>query len=169
MKITLIGFMGSGKTTTGKKLAEKLNVPFIDIDKEIEKNLSLSIPEIFKEFGETFFRKKEIETFKTITTNFNSAVISSGGGMPAFGNNMKILKENSVTIYLQTDFETLWNRIKNDPNRPLVKLGRDSVKKLFEKRKPFYEMADIIVDTTGKTPAEITETIEKKLKEIHKT
>ncbi|OMH40447.1 shikimate kinase [Desulfurobacterium indicum] len=168
MKITLIGFMGSGKTTTGKKLAEKLNVPFVDIDKEIEKNLSLSIPEIFQKFGETFFRKKEIETFKTITTRFNGVIISSGGGMPAFGNNMEILKENSITIYLKADFETLWNRIKNDPNRPLVKLGRNNVKKLFEKRKPFYEMADIIIDTTGKTPAEITEAIEKKLKKIYK-
>ncbi|WP_456395193.1 shikimate kinase [Desulfurobacterium sp.] len=169
MKITLIGFMGAGKTTIGKELAEKLNVPFIDIDKEIEKNLSLPIPEIFEKLGETFFRKTEIETFKAITTRFNNVIVSSGGGMPAFDKNMEILKENSVTIYLKADFETLWSRIKNDSNRPLVKLGKDRVKELFEKRKPFYKRAHMTIDTTGKTPLEIIETIEKKLKEIRKT
>ncbi len=97
MKIFLIGFMGSGKTTVGKKLAKKLNFKHLDIDKEVEKITNLKIGEIFKDLGEQNFRRIESNTLKSIS--FNKIVISTGGGTPCFLKNMDWIKKKGISIY----------------------------------------------------------------------
>ncbi|WP_456484669.1 shikimate kinase [Desulfurobacterium sp.] len=163
MKISLIGFMGCGKSTVGRLLSKKLNFPFIDIDEEIGKKVGTSIPEIFRQFGEDFFREKEIEIFKAIISNFDKVIISTGGGMPSYKNNLKILNERSISIYLKADFETLWERIKADSNRPLVKRGKNELMKLYKTRENFYKKAKIIINTQNKTPEQIANEIIEKI------
>ncbi|SNR81921.1 shikimate kinase [Desulfurobacterium atlanticum] len=168
MRIALIGFMGCGKTTIGKLLAERLNYKFIDTDSEIEKKTGLTIPEIFKKHGEKFFREKEREVLIDILKEDN-IVIATGGGLPAYKDNMEVLNENALTIYLDTDFETLWNRISKDKNRPLVKKGKESIQELYNLRKPFYKLSKIIVaQKENESPEKLAETILEKIKKTQR-
>ncbi|WP_457568572.1 shikimate kinase [Desulfurobacterium sp.] len=159
MKISLIGFMGSGKTTVGMLLSRKLKFDFVNLDDEIERITGMKIPEIFARHGEEYFRTVEKETFLKTVAKPGNTIISTGGGMPAFNDNITLIKRHTTSVYLMADFETVWNRIKNDSKRPLVKLGKKHLKKLFEKRKKFYEQADIKIDTEGKSPERITHEI----------
>ena len=161
MKIVLLGFMGSGKSTIGKLLSERLEVPFLDLDEEIVRKTGLSIPEIFSSLGEEKFREIERETLIGLLSKTESLVVSTGGGAPAYKDNMELINKNSISIYLKADFEKLWKRISKDSNRPLVADGKEKVKKLFERRIPFYEKADIVVRTDIFTPDETVERILK--------
>ncbi len=163
MKIALIGFMGSGKTTIGKLLSEKLNLEFTDTDKIIEKETGMKISEIFSKYGEKFFREKERKILLQLTKKDN-LIISTGGGLPLNENNMEILNKHFTTVYLKADFETLWNRIKSDKNRPLSAKGEKRLSKLLKFREKCYEKATFIVDTNRKTPENITSEIEKVIK-----
>ncbi len=161
MKIVLLGFMGSGKSTIGKLLSERLEVPFLDLDEEIVRKTGLSIPEIFSSSGEEKFREIERETLMGLLSKPESLVISTGGGAPAYKDNMELINKNSISIYLKADFEKLWKRISKDSNRPLVTAGKEKVRELFERRIPFYEKADIVVRTDIFTPDETVERILK--------
>ena len=161
MKIVLLGFMGSGKSTIGKLLSERLEVPFLDLDEEIVRKTGLSIPEIFSSLGEEKFREIERETLIGLLSKTESLVVSTGGGAPAYKDNMELINKNSISIYLKADFEKLWKRISKDSNRPLVAAGKEKVRELFERRIPFYEKADIVVRTDIFTPDETVERILK--------
>ena len=161
MKIVLLGFMGSGKSTIGKLLSERLEVPFLDLDEEIVRKTGLSIPEIFSSSGEEKFREIEREVLIGLLLKPESLVISTGGGAPAYKDNMELINKNSISIYLKADFEKLWKRISKDSNRPLVTAGKEKVRELFERRIPFYEKADIVVRTDILTPDETVERILK--------
>ena len=161
LKIVLLGFMGSGKSTIGKLLSERLEVPFLDLDEEIVQKTGLSIPEIFSSLGEEKFREIERETLMGLLSKPESLVISTGGGAPAYKDNMELINENSISIYLKADFEKLWERISKDSNRPLVTAGKKKVRELFARRIPFYEKADIVVRTDIFTPDETVERILK--------
>ena len=163
MKIVLLGFMGSGKSTIGRLLSERLEVPFLDLDEEIIRKTELSIPEIFSSLGEEKFREIEREVLTGLLSKPGSLVISTGGGVPAYKDNMELINKNSISIYLKADFEKLWERISKDGNRPLVAAGKEKVRKLFERRIPFYERADIVVRTDSQTPEETIDEILKKL------
>lgn len=149
--IILIGFMGSGKTTFGKELAKHLNYEFVDSDAEIEKNEGTPISEIFKTKGEEYFRKLESNYLKTV--RLNSVVFATGGGMPFYKDNLDILKEKGIVIYLNVPFSELCKRLKEDDgNRPLIqrkeenKIEEQKLLTLFAKREGGYKKADIEIE-----------------------
>ena len=121
-KIILIGFMGSGKTTFGKKLASKMNLPFIDSDMEISMNENKSINEIFEAYGENHFRDLESAFIKNLKDTNEGFILSTGGGLPCFGDNMEVLNQLGTTIYLEMNPKALLKRLENGlDERPLLK------------------------------------------------
>lgn len=149
-KIILIGYMGSGKTTLGKKLALELKVPFIDSDAEIEKIHQKTIPAIFAEEGENSFREKESAFIQSLHEK-SAFVLSTGGGMPCFNNNMVALNDLGTTIYLKNTSENLAERLLIARNeRPLIQ-GKSKeeliqfINENIEKREPFYNQATLVL------------------------
>ncbi|MDD3150869.1 MAG: shikimate kinase [Candidatus Gastranaerophilales bacterium] len=166
--IVLIGLMGSGKTTIGKLLAQKLGLNFIDTDSIIEKEANKTINEIFENYGEELFRKLESNTIKEISKR-EEKVISTGGGIVENPENMQNLRKNGIIVYLEAGPKELYERIKGDNNRPLLKNNpKDTLKNLFEKRSPLYKQADIIVNTEHKESYEIINEIIEKYKNYAK-
>jgi shikimate kinase len=136
-KIFIIGFMGCGKTLFGNYLAERLNLPFYDLDKIIESQTESTISQIFEEKGESFFRQQESDLL------FNwqkSGIISCGGGILEFRKNKEFLrKQNAIILWLDSDFSLLYKRIKNS-ERPIVKmLSKPELHLLWEERKKDYQ------------------------------
>ena len=151
-KIFLIGFMGSGKSTLGKKLANKLNQPFYDLDALIEQKEKKTITEIFEEKGEECFRNIERETLQELTDNNSSFVLALGGGTPCFHDNIEFINANGTSVYLKYNSGILHSRLINaKTERPLVKDKIDDelkqliVNKLAE-REIFYNKAQLIME-----------------------
>lgn len=120
-KVYIIGFMGSGKSTIGRKLASLLRWHFTDLDRRIEKYSGKTIPEIFSQDGEIYFRDLESEVLKSLKSHTNT-VISTGGGTPCFGTNMDFMLETGLTIYLKLTPLQLKSRLANSKGeRPLIK------------------------------------------------
>ncbi|WP_026450768.1 shikimate kinase [Aequorivita capsosiphonis] len=166
MKIVLIGYMGSGKSTVGKKLAEVLGIPFMDLDTEIEKQTNTSISEIFSKKGEIYFRRIESEVLKKLLSQSESYVLATGGGTPCYGDNMAFMtKADLMTIYLKTPLDVLTSRLfLEKESRPLLAhlKTRDDLndflrKHLFE-RVYYYNQSKYVVETI---PENIEETVEK--------
>jgi|TARA_A100001234_G_scaffold200244_1_gene192088 shikimate kinase len=148
-KIYLIGSMGSGKTTIGKMLANKLHLPFIDIDKKIEQKEKMVISDIFKENGENYFRKIESDILKKYSS-LNEFVISTGGGAVLSQDNKKILN-NGYKIYLKISIDAQYNRVKHRKHRPLLIEGdlKTILNDLDEVRGVIYsDLADLVVDVS---------------------
>lgn len=163
--IYLVGFMGTGKTTVGKILAEKLGREFVEMDEEIEKEEGKKIVDIFRQNGESYFRKIEKEVLKRIASCFN-LVVSCGGGVIVDKENLKILKETGVVICLKAKPSIIYERTKKTKERPLLNVPDPlkKIKELLAKRAPFYAKADYFVDTSTLTPEEVSEEIIKILK-----
>ncbi|MGB5316151.1 MAG: shikimate kinase [Robiginitalea sp.] len=170
MLIVLLGYMGSGKSTVGRVLAERLNLPFTDLDEYIESAIGASIPEIFREKGELFFRKKEHELLVSLLDSGKPGVLSLGGGTPAYAGNMdRVLKATPNSFYLQHSIPSLVDRlISEKAQRPLIAHLPDSElpefigKHLFD-RGPYYLQATHTLASSGKTPEELVAEIEGKL------
>jgi shikimate kinase len=151
MKIFLIGFMGSGKTTLGRKLANHLGYEFIDLDHKLEQKVELSIAEYFSFFGEDAFRKLESEILKK-TVYPENAVISTGGGLPCFFDNMEWMKEHGKTVYIKLSPKTLADRLeKGKEDRPLLQEKHgdaliDFIEQKLSEREGFYSQANIVAD-----------------------
>lgn len=150
-KIFLIGFMGSGKTTAGRKLASRLGWSFADLDELIEKENGMSVAEIFAARGEKWFRTAESKALYGLVNNKNT-VVSTGGGTPCFFDNMKFMLTNGLTVYLKMTPEKLSRRLSRlTAGRPLLKdIGRKELPgyisaKLAE-REPWYSRAEIIIE-----------------------
>lgn len=159
--IVLIGLMGSGKTTVGKLIAEKLKFNFIDTDELIEKQENKKISDIFAENGEEYFRKVEQDIVKTIAGQENQ-VISTGGGIVKNIQNIQNLKENGVLFYLSASSSVLYERLKSEKaNRPLLKTENllETISNLLNEREEKYKMADFIINTEDKSPKDISEEI----------
>ena len=146
MRVFIIGYMGSGKTTVGKKLARKLDLQFFDLDSLIEKTYNKSIERIFKDNGELEFREIESKVLKDISKKDNF-ILSTGGGTPCFNDNMIFITENGVSIYLKGTPEFLVSRLQNSKTvRPIIQ-GKSFeelhtfITNHLEERKPFYETA----------------------------
>jgi len=163
VKIILLGYMGSGKTTVGKQLAKKLYTSFYDLDHYIESKEEATIAEIFDTKGEIYFRKIEHKYLKEFLAEKDEYILSLGGGTPCYAGNMDyILNQSEVTsIYLQANIPTLKERISlNKTKRPLVaslsdeKMTEFIAKHLFERR-DFYEKANHSLSVNGKEIATI--------------
>ncbi len=162
--IVLTGFMGTGKTEVGRLLARRLGYKFIDADSVIEEEQKIPITEIFKRFGEPYFRDIESNLIKRLS-EMEGVVISTGGGAVLREENMNNLRKKGVIVCLMASPETIFERTKNDTSRPLLQVQDplQRIRELLEFRRPFYEKADIMIDTDGKTPQEVTEEIIKKI------
>ncbi len=156
MKLVLVGFMGSGKSTVGPLISQEFSLPFLDLDDLIVEKTGLSIPQIFDRLGETGFRELERETLIDLLRSDREFVLSTGGGAPAYRDNMDIINRYATSIFLYAGFSTLYGRICGDSNRPLASLGRERLKELYRMRLPFYRKAHLTVNTEGKDPYEIT-------------
>ena len=154
MNIAVYGFMGVGKTTIGGLLAERLGYSFVDMDAEIEHIEGIKISSIFKEKGESYFRKLESELVQTLS-NSDGQVIACGGGTVAYPENAEALSSSARMVYLTASIDEIIKRTKDDDTRPLLIVDdpRNAALALLEKRKPIYERyAEATIDTTGLSP-----------------
>ena len=156
--------MGAGKTTVGRILAGRLGYRYCDSDKVIETKAGKTIPEIFSGLGEDRFRELESETLESLSGKIKQ-VIATGGGAVMRDRNWDAMKKGGVTVYLEAPAEVIWNRIKHSKTRPLLNVDKplEAAKDLLEKRIPFYEKADLTVDTESPSVNEIASEIIKKL------
>jgi len=152
MKIFLIGFMGSGKTHWGRLLADKLQLPFFDLDTVITEKEEKSISDIFAEKDEEYFRYKEKEVLEELVNTHEHFIISTGGGTPCFFNNIEFMKKSGRVVWLNTSIEILKQRlIKERMSRPLIRnIGESELKayiiRKLSERKMYYEQADVMVN-----------------------
>ena len=170
MKIILLGYMGSGKSTIGKALANELNLSFVDLDHEIEKQMGMTISDFFETSGELKFRRLENEVLNNVLAENDQMILSTGGGTPCYGNNLQLMKSapNAKVFYLKASIKTLTERLLSEKDtRPLIQsIGDDNLpefigKHLFE-RSNFYLQADYVVDIDHKS----VETIVKEMIEL---
>ena len=168
--LVLIGFMGAGKSTVARCLKEQLGMEIVEMDQEIERQQSLSIPEIFERYGEEYFRN--LETKLLIEMQKKSGVIlSCGGGVVMREENVREMKKNGYVVLLTANPQTIYERVKENDNRPLLK-GRKNVEyiaQLMETRREKYEAAaDLVLPTDGKKVPQICEELIIKLMEMDK-
>lgn len=165
-KIMLVGYMGSGKSTVGKLLSEKTEIPFFDLDEVIEKNEKKTISELFSEVGEIRFRKIEHETLNSFMTSHDHYILSLGGGTPCYANNhLQLQKEDVTSVYLKGSIKELVNRLMPQKKlRPLIahqsneELHEFIAKHLFD-RSYFYLKSKHIVSVDDKKPENVTDEI----------
>lgn len=148
--ILLVGLIGSGKTSVGKRLAKKLNLPFVDGDQEIERAAGLSVIDVFKCFGQEEYRAGEERIMKRLLSG-SPCVLASGGGAFVAEQTRSIAKEKALTIWLKADLEVLYNRTTGRKRRPFLQCGDSKIKSklqsYIDEEYPYYSEADIIVET----------------------
>jgi shikimate kinase len=144
--IVLVGMMGVGKTTIGRRVAAKLNRQFLDSDEEIEKAAQMSIPEIFEQRGESEFRAGETRVIARVLKE-NDIVLATGGGAFVNAETRALVKDGAVSVWLKANADILFERVSRRSNRPLLKTAnpRATLEKLIEERYPIYAEADITV------------------------
>ena len=161
--VVLIGFMGTGKTSIGRMLAARLGCAFHDLDRKIEENHGISIPAMFKEHGEAYFRAREKEAVRDAAGR-SPLVIATGGGTVKDPENAALLRKNGIVVALTADADTILMRTATRGSRPVLDQAdagdrREAIVQLLEERRHLYEDADITVDTSGRSPLEVTEHI----------
>lgn len=163
-RIFLIGFMGSGKTTLGRKLANNFGYDFVDMDHLISQTSGMTIPGIFSEHGEELFRKWETDVLHEIIKK-EQLVIATGGGAPCHHNNLDVMNANGLTVYLQLPPEAIRDRLVNSKTeRPLVK-GKSGeellqfIKELLQTREKFYLKSKMVVNGMDLDAGELAEMI----------
>lgn len=157
--IVLVGFMGTGKTTVGKLVAEDLSLQFIDTDLCIQKNTAMTISEIFGKKGERYFRELEKELIKEISEE-EGCVIAAGGGAVIFKENVENFRKNGLIVALTADLATILARTSSEKGRPLLLASRKAVTELYQQRYPVYqEVADLIIDTSILRPEQVRDLI----------
>jgi len=146
--VVLVGMMGVGKSSVGKRLAATLSCPFLDADDEIEKSAQMTIPEIFANFGEDHFRDGERRVIaRLVEENGGKTVIATGGGAFVNPETRALILDKAITVWLDSDVDTLIERTARKNNRPLLQQGdpREILTRLREERRPAYSQAPIHV------------------------
>ena len=153
--VALVGMMGSGKSAVGKAVSSALSVPFNDADNEIENAARLSIPEIFERHGERFFRDKETQIINRLLKGPPS-ILATGGGAFINKNIRSSIKIYGVSVWLNADIETLWNRVKHKKSRPLLRTNnpKKTLKNIYNDRLETYSKADITINSHEKSSLE---------------
>jgi len=165
--IVLIGFMGCGKTTVGRILAEKMKFTFADSDQIIENKQGMTIPQIFEIYGEEYFRRLEEITIRSLLEK-NNIVISTGGGAVLNQSLFDYMKLNARVVHLKASIDTLWDRLRNCTNRPMLYSDnpRKRMEELYIMRLPIYQKAHLNIETDGKEPVKIAMEIISNLKTL---
>ena len=148
--VVLVGMMGAGKTAVGTALARQLGVAFKDSDEEIVRAADRTIAEIFERDGEPFFRARETEVIGRLLRG-TPCVLSTGGGAFLAEANRSLIHDVGVSVWLKADLELLWQRVRHKTTRPLLRTSnpRETLRALYEARLPFYQMAEIAVDSAA--------------------
>ncbi len=165
MIISLLGYMGSGKTHISKNLSKKIDFQLVDLDQKISEDHGMSVNKIFEKKGEIYFRKEEKRILEELLSSQENLVLSLGGGTPVYYNNMDIINERSKSIFLRASVNTLTNRLLLQKNmRPLIsKIDDEDIpefiaKHLFE-RNTYYSKAHFTIDTDSKNAIEVSDEI----------
>ncbi len=174
--VVVMGFMGSGKSTAGRLLAQTLGTAFHDLDELIEASQKKTISRIFAENGEAFFRNLETEQLKEWLEDSEEGVLALGGGTPLREQNREVLKQSgALCVYLKVNPETVVERLMNDQTRPLLAGCADEAEKLekvrtlLSARESVYESAaGLVVETDGKTPEAVAEVIAEAIAEANR-
>ena len=148
--IVLVGFMGTGKTSVGQRLARRLGMTYVDTDDIIEQTAGRRITDIFNQHGELYFRELESDAVRKVS-RLDNHVISTGGGVVLRAENLEFLKRNGVVFCLMATSEEIWARVKHETHRPLLK-APNPVKKIHEMlkdREAYYALADCMIRTDG--------------------
>ncbi len=163
--IVLLGFMGTGKTEVGKILAKRLKLKFADVDNLIEKEMGMSINDIFFNYGEEYFRKLEKDMVSRIS-NEKGLVIATGGGVVLNDENIENLRRSGILITLSASVKDIYSRVSGKEDRPLLNVPypEKTIKEMLKLRKPRYELADITIDTSGRPLEDVADEILKLLK-----
>lgn len=148
--IILVGMMGAGKTALGHELARRLGVAFADFDDEIERAAAMTIPEIFARDGEPFFRRRELEVIARLLTG-EPKIIATGGGAWMQPQNRDLIEEQGFAVWIDSDLETLWQRVRGRSTRPLLMTAdpKGTLADLLKRRNPVYALADLRLATDG--------------------
>lgn len=160
MTVVLVGFMGAGKTTVGRILAERLGLPFVDSDVLIEQRQGRPIKDIFETEGETFFRELEHRTVTGVVRG-QDAVVALGGGALADMRTREVLRDASV-VYLRVSYDQALERVRSDESRPMLR--RPDLAAVYRARESVYEASSTVtVDTDGRLPDEVARTVLERL------
>ena len=165
--IVLVGFMGAGKSTVAAELVRHSNFCLVDLDADIERKAGMSIREIFRQKGESAFRDLESLALQELCGQ-ERLVVATGGGVLGRPQNRELIRTIGRVVYLRATFTTLQRRLNHSSERPLVKEQPDwnALEALLLSRSPFYETADLIIDTNNKNPKEIATEILQRLAEV---
>ena len=145
--IVMVGMMGAGKSAVGRMLAQRLGVPFLDSDHEIEEAAAMSIAEVFERDGEAFFRDRETEVIVRLMSS-GPCVLSTGGGAYLRESNRVLIHETGVAVWLRADLDLLWERVRHKTTRPLLRTPdpKGTLQALYEARVGTYSKAELVVD-----------------------
>lgn len=158
--LALIGFMGTGKTSVGRALAELLHFEFLDTDELIQSRTGRSITDIFSKEGETAFRTMERDVVQELAVRDN-LVISTGGGLPTNPENLSALKQHALVVCLWSSPEKIWERVRHQSHRPLLHDPdpQKKIRDLLSAREPFYRQADVLMNTELRSIREVAQQI----------
>ncbi len=148
--IVLVGFMGTGKTSVGQRLARRLGMTYVDTDDIIEQTAGRRITDIFNQHGELYFRELESDAVRKVS-RLDEHVISTGGGVVLRAENLEFLKRNGVVFCLMATSEEIWARVKHETHRPLLKAPNPvkKIHKMLKDREAYYALADCMIRTDG--------------------
>lgn len=167
--IVLIGFMGTGKSTVGMRLAERLHMEFVDMDREIERVTGMSISQLFKKHGETRFRSEEQLMAQKLGQRSN-LVIATGGGVVLYPENVEALKQNGILIGLEASPDVIMSRVsRKKSNRPLLSKNTTTadIEKMLSAREEYYGCADIRINTTSQELNKVVNEIIAQVKRLN--
>jgi shikimate kinase len=160
VNLALIGFMGTGKTSVGRLVAEQLRFDYLDTDEVIQTRAGRTITDIFARDGEAAFRALEQRLVEELA-GYTKTVISTGGGLPVNPVNLTSLKTHALVLCLWTSAEKIWERVRNQTHRPLLQ-GPDpqaKIRELLAAREPFYRQADVLVNTNIRSVREVAQQV----------
>ena len=158
--IILVGFMGTGKTSVGRRLSQCLGMPYLDTDEIIEQSAGRRIIDIFAQHGESYFRELESEAVHKIS-GLDKHVISTGGGIVLRTENLAILKRNGLVFCLTATSEEIWARVKNETHRPLLRAPDpvEKIREMLKAREAYYALADYTIQTDGVPIEQVTDEV----------
>jgi XRE family aerobic/anaerobic benzoate catabolism transcriptional regulator len=166
--VALLGLRGAGKTTIGRRLARRLKMRFVELDRHIEQRAGMRLAEIFTIHGEDFYRRLERDTLADLLANRQSMVLAVGGGLVTAPDSYSLLLRQTTTVWLKARAEDCWNRVmRQGDRRPIDQhpQAREALRQLVSRRDPLYARAAISVDTSGGSISQAVEKVEKAVRE----